>query len=232
MSSCSCIALMRATDVGCGNGEVTLLLADSAGNEGQVDGIDISKDAIEAAENTAQKSGKENVKFQVSDISSFETGQYDAIFGRRVLMYQSDPVAIIRRLKRLLKPDGIMLFQESDENGALLNGPDLPLHNQAQDWIWKTVKHEGGHTHIGSELYGMMKSAGMHIVDYCSEAALQTAETGSDLAWVVSVMQERMRAAGLHPETDQLEKRLQEEMDHADRAFVRDLAFGICAKKT
>ena len=35
-----------------------------------------------------------------------------------------------------------------------------------------TVKYEGGHTYIGSELYGVMKANGMHIVDYCTEAAI------------------------------------------------------------
>jgi hypothetical protein len=34
----------------------------------------------------------------------------------------------------------------------------------------------------------------------------KTAGTGSDLAWVTSVMQKRMQAAGIHPEMDSLEK--------------------------
>ena len=146
-------------------------------------------------------------------------------------MYQQNPLDTVRNLKRLLKPNGIMVFQESDENGSLLNGKGYNLHNQVQDWIWQTVKYEGGDIHIGSKLYGIMKSADMHIIDYSAEAILQTAETGSDLAWVTSVMQKRMQVAGIHPEMDSLEKRLQEEMSSADRAFVRDLTYGICAQK-
>lgn len=222
---------MYVLDIGCGDGMLSLLLSDAVGKDGRVDGADINKDAIAVAEKNRKESGKTNVKFFTADISQLDTGKYDAIFGRRILMYQQNPLDTVKNLKKLLKPGGIMLFQESDESGSLLNGEELTLHNQVQDWIWKTVKYEGGHTHIGSELYGVMKAAGMHIVDYCTEAVLQTAETGSDLAWVTSVMQERMRKAGIHPETDRLEERLQEEMSNADRAFVRDLAYGICVQK-
>lgn len=222
---------MHVLDAGCGNGEISFLLANAVGSNGYVDGVDINEDAIAAAKRKTAESGTSNVSFSVADISRLDAGEYDAIFGRRVLMYQQDPLDTAKNLKRLLNPGGIMLFQESDENGALLNGEELALHNKAQNWIWQTVKYEGGHTHIGSELYGVMKANGMHVVDYCTEAVLQTAESGSDIAWVVSVMQERMQAAGVHPETDKLEKRLHEEIENADRAFVRDLAYGICAQK-
>ena len=222
---------MHVLDAGSGNGEITFFLGDAVGNDGRVDGVDINQDAIAAAQKKKKETEKTNINFSVADIDQLDTGKYDAIFGRRILIYQQNPLDTVKNLKKLLKPGGIMLFQESDENGSLLNGEELTLHNKVQDWIWQTVKYEGGHTHIGSELYGVMKAVGMQIVDYCTEAVLQTAEMGSDLAWVTSVMQERMRKAGLHPETDQLEKRLQEEMDHADRAFVRDLAYGICAQK-
>lgn len=221
---------MRVLDVGCGNGDVSFLLADRVGDAGQVDGVDMSRQAIDAALKRKRETGRRNVGFSVGDVGELGGGQYDAIFGRRVLMYQRDALGTVKRLKKSLKPGGVMLFQESDENGSLLNGDDFPLHNAAQDWVWATVRFEGGNTRIGSELYAIMKAAGLSVTDYRAEAVLQTSETGSDLAWVVSVMQERMKAAGVRPEADGLEERLDEEMRNAGHAFVRDLAFGICAK--
>lgn len=222
---------MNVLDVGCGNGEISFLIADAVGDEGNVNGIDINPAAIESALVKKEASGKQNIRFSVSDFNAHGGEKYDVVFGRRVLMYQPDAHNAINVLKRMLKPEGIMLFQESDEMGSLLNGDCFPIHNMVQDWIWETVRREGGNTHIGSELYGIMKAAGMCVVDYCSESILQTAETGSDLSWVVTMMYERMKALGIHAQMEGLEDRLKGELQNADRAFVRDLAFGICVRK-
>ena len=222
---------MNVLDVGCGTGEISFFLAEAVGNTGNVFGIDVNRSAIEAALERKKESGKRNISFSATDLNELVSGQYDAIFGRRILMYQPDPLDTIQTLKRVLKPGGIMLFQESDEMGNLLNGDHFPVHNMVQEWIWETVRREGGNTHMGSELYKVMKAADLSVVDYRSEAMLQTIETGSDLAWVVCMMQMRMKALGIQADTEKLEDRLREELQNADHAFVRDMAFAICAKK-
>lgn len=45
-------------------------------------------------------------------------------------------------------------------------------------------------------------------------------------------MKKRMEAAGINARLDSLEERLEEEMRSSSFAFVRDLAFGICAGKS
>lgn len=218
-------------DVGCGNGGVSFLLADAVGASGTVHGVDVNQAAIDAARQQAQASGRQNVSFAVADINNLQGQTYDAVFGRRVLMYQPDASHTIQVLKHLLKPGGIMLFQESDESGSRLNDDALPLRNLVQDWIWETVRREGGNARIGGQLYGLMKRADLNVIDCCSESVLQTAETGSDLAWVVSMMLPRMQSFGIPAHADGLEDRLTAEMQHAGHAFVRDLAYGRCAQK-
>lgn len=223
---------MKVLDVGCGNGEISFLLAKTVGQTGKVDGVDLNRDAIAAALAQKEAMQQANISFSVANVNELADEKYDVIFGRRILMYQENSLLTIKTLKKLLNPGGIMLFQESDESGSLLNtGNEFSVHKMAQDWVWETVRREGGNTHIGSELYGLMKNADMHIVDYCSEVVLQTAESGSDLAWVVNMMQTRMKTLGIPVETDRLEDRLNQEMQAANHAFVRDLAFGICAQK-
>lgn len=145
-------------------------------------------------------------------------------------MYLPNPLFTVENLKKLLEPGGIMLFQESDEAGTLLNGDRFPVHSMVQEWIWKIVRHEGTNTHIGGSLYKIMKEAKMTVADYCSETVLQTSETGSDIFWVVSVMKERMKVVGINANLDSLEEWLEDEMQNSSFAFVCDLAFGICAK--
>ena len=46
--------------------------------------------------------------------STLDEGQFDAVVGRWVLMYQPDPVALLRRLAGMLRSGGVVAFQESD----------------------------------------------------------------------------------------------------------------------
>ncbi len=222
---------MNVLDIGCGNGDCSFLLGEAVGKNGKVEGVDINRASLAAAQERKKMSDAQNISFSCADINALSGRKYDAVFGRRILMYLPDPLLTVENLKKLLEPDGIMLFQESDEAGSLLNGDRFPVHSLAQEWIWETVRREGGDTHIGGSLYKIMKEAKMSVADYCSEAVLQTSETGSDIFWVVSVMKKRMEAAGINARLDSLEERLGEEMRSSSFAFVRDLAFGICAKK-
>lgn len=45
-------------------------------------------------------------------------GVFDAIVGRRVLMYQADTVATVGVLAKHLRPGGVMVFQEHDTTMA------------------------------------------------------------------------------------------------------------------
>lgn len=62
-------------------------------------------------------------------------GTFDAIVGRRVLMYQRDAVATMRALSKCLRHGGIMVFQEHDTTMAPANVKPFPLHERAQSRI-------------------------------------------------------------------------------------------------
>ncbi len=78
---------MRVLDVGCENGDVSILAARLVGEEGEVVGIDREARMLKAA--------RERVR---------DLGLFDAIVGRRVLMYQTEPVEVVRRLAKSLRP--------------------------------------------------------------------------------------------------------------------------------
>jgi ubiquinone/menaquinone biosynthesis C-methylase UbiE len=224
---------MRILDVGCGTGDVSLLAAELVGSSGEVVGFDVSDSAIHEARNRISREPLSTIHFIQSDIASLsqDIGKFDAIIGRRILMYLENTIASIQSLTNFLKPYGIMVFQESDYSGSALNGVSMPLHSKVQSWIWDTVAKEGGNIHIGMNLYSAMKAASLKIKCIKAEAVIHTIETGSDLAWVVKMMMDRIIRHGIAtPDEigiDTLEKRLKNEMEKEDSIFIRDMTFGV-----
>jgi ubiquinone/menaquinone biosynthesis C-methylase UbiE len=145
-------------DIGCGRGDVSFLLADMVGIEGSVLGLDLNDNALEVARERASENMLKNVDFVKSDLNalSIDNDQFDAIVGRRVLMYLPDPRNIISELSALLKIGGIMIFQESDSTLSSKSIVPMPLHQHVDKWIWDTVEREGGNTHLGFDLWSLL----------------------------------------------------------------------------
>lgn len=226
---------MHVLDVGCGMGDLTFLASQLTGQEGQVTGIDMSDMMLDMAEKRKEEKSCGQVSFRKMNLENVSElpEKYDAIIGRRILMYLPQPEKVIEDLKKILAPGGIMIFQESDAMGTVFNH-EMPLQEKVQDWIWETVKKENGNIHIGSEMYGMFKDANMEVLEYVSENILQTADSESDLAWVAKMMKERITKYGIVTESEMgletLEERLKEEREQVKKAFVRDVTFGICVR--
>ncbi|MGO3115311.1 hypothetical protein [Enterococcus pseudoavium] len=147
-------------------------------------------------------------------------------------MYLQAPLDAIILAKKLLRPNGLMIFQESDAVGSEGQNKLFPLHHYLQELIWNTITYEGGNIHIGSELYSLFRKARLDVIDYKEELVIQTPETGSDLAWLTNIMLPRIIKSGATTDkildTGKLEKKLQEEIAQANTGFIRDTNFGIC----
>lgn len=107
---------MRVLDVGCGSGDVSFLLAQLVGEEGQVIGVDLDSRPLVLARERAATLGFANVSFQEGgfDLFSDEPASFDAVVGRRVLMYQPEPIEHLHHLLNALRPGGLIVFQEHD----------------------------------------------------------------------------------------------------------------------
>jgi ubiquinone/menaquinone biosynthesis C-methylase UbiE len=95
-------------DVGAGYGEPGLSAAAAVGPSGHVTCLDISGDMLAFAERRARQAGLANVTFVEADIEGHPLSDdaFDAVLSRAALMYASDPLSTLRRLRAALRPNG------------------------------------------------------------------------------------------------------------------------------
>ncbi len=152
---------MRVLDVGSGTGDVAFLCASLVGPTGEVTGMDRAPAAVERARERARTNGFGNVQFDTGDPAEmpFEA-PFDAVVGRLVLMHQPDPAAMLRKLCRLLRPGGIVAFQEFDMSAAS-SFPPLETYERCMRWVAAAFATVGGDAHMGTKLYSTFVRAGL-----------------------------------------------------------------------
>jgi SAM-dependent methyltransferase len=228
---------MQVLDIGCGNGNVSLMLRRLVGERGKVLGVDRDAAALAAARDRADALGFANVSFASADLSALppELGNFDAAVGRRVLMYLPDLVAAFRGIGAALRPGGILVFQEHDATMVPGYVEPMPLHQQVHRWIWQTVEREGANLHIGFELPNLLQRAGLTLEHMRAEAIVHTPGATYSIAAIVQAMLPRIIRHNVASETeidiDTLQQRLTAERTRANSTYVSDMVFSGWARK-
>lgn len=95
-------------DVGCGPGDVTVAIAARVAS---VTALDASPGMIEAARETARRSGAGNIDFVAGDIDALASreARFTAVTAFNVLHYIDDIPAVARTVEALLAPGGLFL---------------------------------------------------------------------------------------------------------------------------
>ncbi|XXY50853.1 methyltransferase domain-containing protein [Sorangium sp. So ce269] len=237
LSDAGITAGMRVLDVGCGRGDVSLMISRLVGEQGQVLGLDRDVSPVAAARERARELGLSNVAFAEGDLGEPlpEHGLFDAAVGRRVLMYQRDPVVALRGLARAVRPGGLVVFQENDASIGPVSSQPLPLHDRVRGWIWRTVEREGANLHMGFDLASVLERAGLTVEHVRAEAIVQTPRTHFPTGLIVRAMLARIVQQGVASaeeiEVDTLEQRLAEELQQANATYVGEMVFGAWARK-
>jgi ubiquinone/menaquinone biosynthesis C-methylase UbiE len=156
---------MRVCDVGCGAGDMTLLVADMVGPTGRVTGVDRSGDALATARTRARQAKHTNVGFVEGDLAgaalNFTEASFDAITGRAVLYVLKDPVSALSLLARYVRPGGLIIFHEFDFTLAGLAWPPSPLWQTIGNW-WRELQHKAGlDSQMGLKLHSAFVQAGL-----------------------------------------------------------------------
>ena len=153
---------MRVLDIGCGMGDVTLLVAQIVGPAGRVVSIDLDQASIETAQRRASAVGLDNTAFHRADLLAFTDARpFDAIVGRLVLEFLPDPTAAICRLAGLLRPGGIMALQEPSWKIWLAYTSHLPLRMAVTTLLRDAFVAGGANTEMELPLHQGFMAAGL-----------------------------------------------------------------------
>lgn len=105
----------RAADIGCGCGDLSLLLADRLGAEGRVLAVDVSRPMLDRGRTRqAALAGADHaaIDWQEADAAAwpFPEGAFDLLISRFGVMFFADPVQAFRNMRRALRPGGRLLM--------------------------------------------------------------------------------------------------------------------------
>jgi ubiquinone/menaquinone biosynthesis C-methylase UbiE len=152
----------RVLDLGSGVGDVGLLVARIVGPSGEVVGIERDARSIAQARARVTEAGLHNVSFTQADVNQIVGDTpFDAAVGRFILMFLPDPVSVLRSLTRLVRPGGVLAFQEPSWVSFLALGARLPLWSKLLSSIHETFLRSGVNTKMGPALYGIFQEIGL-----------------------------------------------------------------------
>ena len=141
----------RVLDIGSGVGDVALLAAQIVGPGGEVVGIDRDGTALARARKRAEACGLPNVVFVETDLAQFTSEEpFDAIVGRLILQFVAEPIQVLNALASVLRPGGVMVFQESNWEALLSQVAHLPLRRSCCELIYESFKRSNANMEMGS----------------------------------------------------------------------------------
>jgi|GEM_PF-702445 len=200
---------MRVLELGCGGGEVTQVIAELVGASGNVVALDRNLEAMKVAEDRLREQGIKHVQFipldfteGLSSLSHLPYESFDALAGRRVLMYLPTPIETLRRLSRWIKSGGLVVFEEIDSTMVPGRTSAMPAHDRAMDLLRKMIEAEGANTSMGFDLPSTLIQAGLKFERVSAEVVFEGQGTQYSLSQLLNLLQSRIISAGIATETE------------------------------
>lgn len=231
---------MRVLEIGCGNGEVTQELAELVGPSGSVVALDRNEGGVALARARMAEQGIAQVQFAVADVTSdlstlaaLHGAPFDALAGRRVLMYLPDPAAVLGNLTGWLRSGGLVVFEETDSTMVPARIAPLAAHDQVTAWLRSMLVAEGANPAMGFALPATLVQAGLRFARIRAEAVILGQGTQYPLSVLLKMMQTRLIATGIatQAEVDALMDQLDAEALDPTNVYIGAMSFCAWAYK-
>ena len=147
-------------DIGCGAGTITLSFA-SYVSRGRVVGMDRASEMLEQARFAVKQRQLSNVEFVTGDANALDypDGSFDIVHCHQVLQHVNDPVGVLKEMRRVAKPRGLVAAREGDYGGFLWY-PDAKGVKEWQDLYRRVARYNGGEPDAGRRVHVWAREAG------------------------------------------------------------------------
>jgi SAM-dependent methyltransferase len=146
----------RCVDVGAGGGDVSVALAEIVGRDGRVYAVDSDPAARDVAASEAAAFSQVLAITQAGE-DLLLPEPVDLAFCRFLLMHVVDPAVVVARMKKAVRAGGWVVVQEPITSAGRVGGIALSMP-------------DARHPDIGALLPGLVRDAGLEIVDAWAEA--------------------------------------------------------------
>lgn len=180
----------RLLDVGCGPGSITADLAELTA-PGSVIALDASAEVLEQASARIVGRGLPTPVVLAADAAQtgLPTNSVDVAHAHQVLQHVGDPVAVLRELRRVLAPAGIVAARDADY-AAFSWYPDNPGLTAWLDLYRSVTRTNGGEPDAGRRLRSWALRAGFDEV--ATSSSTWTYASVEATRWWSSVWTERI----------------------------------------
>ena len=230
---------MKVLELGSGTGDVSLVLADLVGPSGRVVGVELIPAAVETARSRIAATGWRNVECLAGAIESVELEQeFDAVVGRFILMWLPDPLAVLERVARHLRPGGVVAFQDNDFTfGAMASAP-LSLFDPVFAWLKGTMAQDGPDYHMGLKMQHLYQRVGLTTPQFTFDAPIGTGHNWTGYQYIAETvemlkapMQQRGIALPAEIGTSDLAERIRKEAVANNAVIVLPAIIGAWSRK-
>jgi len=210
---------MRVLDVGSGVGDVAIIAARIVGTAGSVTACDLDEKALAVLRERAACEGLTNISTLAGDLHALALPHdIDAVTGRHILIHLPDPLAIVGLVSGLVKPGGVVVFQEYDFSVMHVGFPPTPLRDRTFE-VFRDFFAMARHGNMGTRLPVLFAAAGLTDIDARAEYPVGPGVAESPYyEWIAESLRSilpRAVAAGVpgasSVEIDTLEERLRAE---------------------